>query len=199
MYSGIIITNDEINIEKIRFGDLEEFTRLFKQFYEPLYFFAGRFVWDKASAENIVQDFFVKLWERRDSLEITTSLKSYMYTSIKNLSLNFIKKENHFSAIEEEETVLENQKNPVEILEENELGESIHKAISELPDKCREIFMMCRFDDLSYQEIAEIQNISVNTVKTQLQRAMKILSNKLSHIKFILFTIALIILESLKK
>jgi RNA polymerase sigma-70 factor, ECF subfamily len=154
---------------------------------------------DQTSSENIVQDFFVKLWEKRETLEITTSLKSYMYTSVKNLSLNYIKREDFYSSEENDDFYEENQKNPVELLEESEINKTVHQAIYELPQKCREIFMLYRFDNLSYQEIAELQDLSINTVKTQLQRAMKALTQKLSHLKILTLILFFAFMEYIRK
>jgi len=70
-------------------------------------------------------------------------------------------------------------------LEETEIHSAVHNAINELPEKCRQIFVMCKFDNLSYNEIADIQNVSINTVKTQLKRAVKTLSKNLAYLRSI--------------
>jgi len=81
-----------------------------------------------------------------------------------------------------------NYKSPDSKLEEKEITTAIHTAINKLPEKCRQIFMMCKYDDLSYAEIAELQNISINTVKTQLKRAVKSLTKNLAHLRsFLIF------------
>ncbi|MFH0989497.1 MAG: RNA polymerase sigma-70 factor [bacterium] len=174
--------------EGIRRGDLESFSELFRSYYEPLYYFAARYVRDPGAAENIVQEFFVKLWDVRQSLQITSNLKSYLYTSVKNSCLNYLKHQSFFTSLEfEEDRVDTTNPQPDTQLERNELAEALEKAIKKLPPKCRQIFSMAKYDNLSYQEIAEIEKVSINTVKTQLKRAIKSLSKSLQHLYLILF------------
>ena len=98
--------------------------------------------------------------------------------------MNHLKRENFFASADENAEYAE-RTGPVthEKIEADEIKLEVDKTIAKLPQKCREIFLMARFDDLSYSEIAEIQNISINTVKTQLKRAMKFLSENLKHLK----------------
>lgn len=139
---------------------------------------------DQSAAENIVQDVFVKFWENRTGLNINVSLKSYLYTSVKNHCLNFIKRENVLNPFDENTEIVATMTDAADgQLEKSELIRDVHDAVSRLPGKCREIFVMCKFDGLSYKEIAEVQNISINTVKTQLRRAMKYLSENLIHLR----------------
>jgi len=178
---------DDVNIDNFRIGNEEEFSTLFRKYYEQLYMFAGHFVKDPQSAENIVQDVFVKLWIDRKKIIIRSNVKSYLYTSVKNLSLNFIKREGRLLSINEQlETIGENSSNPEAEYIKNESYISINKAIEELPEKCRRIYKMKRYDDLSYAEIAEILGISINTIKTQMKRAIKSLNKKLIHLKTII-------------
>ena len=185
-----ILSSDFENIETLTGLDVEKFSGLFRKYYEPLYFFAGRFVKDPPTAESIVQDVFVNLWDHRETLNIKTSVKAYLYTSVKNSCLNFVKRENFFSLIEENSEHRDNsEKTPDAKLEETEIHTAVHNAINELPEKCRQIFVMCKYDNLSYNEIAEIQNVSVNTVKTQLKRAVKTLSKNLAYLRSIVIFI----------
>jgi RNA polymerase sigma-70 factor (ECF subfamily) len=178
--------------EQIRRGDQEAFSLLFRLYYEVLCSFAQRFVDNFDGAEGIVQDVFVRLWETREKLNIHTSLRSYLYTAVKNSCLNQIKRGRFSSPLEGDKersdttTLL-----PDAQLESDELAEAMEKAIDNLPLKCRQIFCMAKFDGLSYQEIAEIQNVSVNTVKTQLKRALKSLSKSLHYLKVLLLFLRL--------
>ncbi len=152
-----------------------------------LYQFAGRFVKDKDISENIVQEIFVKLWENRDKLNIQSNVKSYLYTAVKNHSLNYIKKEKQHISIEDEtESSNYYSKAPDEEMIDKELYDSVQAAINKLPEHCRQIYLLKRYDELSYSEIAEVQNVSINTVKTQLKRAVKSLSKNLAHLRIIL-------------
>jgi RNA polymerase sigma-70 factor (family 1) len=170
--------------ERIRQGDNTAFSQIFQKYYQALYQFAGRFVKDAQTAENIVQDVFVKLWMNRENCLITSSLKSYLYAATRNTALNFLKSEKRQLSRED----LMNDRpdtaaNPEEQIIENEMIEKVHKAIEKLPEKCRYIYLMKRYDDLKYHEIAEILNISINTVKTQMKRAFKSLLTNLAYLK----------------
>ena len=134
-----------------------------------------------------MQDVFVNLWDNRETFNIKISIKTYLYTSVKNSCLNYIKRENFFSSTDENnEPPDKSGKTQLDKMEEDEINSAIRNAINKLPEKCREIFMMCRYDELSYKEIAEILDISINTVKTQLKRAMKNLYANLGHLRSII-------------
>ena len=174
--------------------DVEKFSGLFRKYYEPLYFFAGRFVKDPPTAESIVQDVFVNLWDHRETLNISTSVKAYLYTSVKNACINFVKREKFFVSVEDDSEHRDSStKTPDAKMEESEIQSAVQKAINKLPEKCRQIFVMCKYDNLSYNEIAEIQNVSINTVKTQLKRAVKALSKNLAHLRSIAIFIQFLI------
>ena len=169
--------------EKASQGDAFAFSVIFKKYYTQLYQFSGRFVRDAQTAEHIVQDLFVTLWIQRDSIQIATNLKSYLYISIRNRSINYKNQQelsysDELSTNDEEKLVL----TPEEHYLENEIHVAVHDAINKLPEKCRQIYLMKRYDNLKYQEISEILNISVNTVKTQMKRALKSLHKHLAHL-----------------
>lgn len=176
-------------IQRIRTSDVEAFSGVFRRYYEPLCFFAGRYLHDIQAAEGIVQDVFVRLWESRDTLSIQSSLKSYLYASVRNASLNTIKRENFTASLDYEEELPDTPDMQPDIqLESNELAEALEQAIDSLAPKCRQVFCMAKYDGLSYEEIAEVLNISINTVKTQLKRALKSLSRSLQYFQiFLLF------------
>ncbi len=170
--------------ERIRQGDNTAFSHIFQKYYQALYQFAGRFVKDAQTAENIVQDVFVKLWTNRENCLITSSLKSYLYAATRNTALNFLSREK--KQLSTEDLMSDRQDttaNPEEQIIENEMIDGVHKAIEKLPDKCRSIYLMKRYDDLKYHEIAEILDISINTVKTQMKRALKSLLKNLAYLK----------------
>lgn len=171
----------------MRRGNIETFSALFRAHYEPLCYFASRFIDDFDAAEGVVQDVFVRLWELRDSLEIHTSLKSYLYTAVKNSSLNYLKRAKASTTLDTVAGLPDAAASqPDASLESKELLEALDAAINDLPAKCREIFRLAKFDGLSYQEIADLEQISVNTVKTQLQRALKTLSKTLKYVQVVL-------------
>ena len=170
--------------ERIRQGDNTAFSQIFQKYYQALYQFAGRFVKDAQTAENIVQDVFVKLWTNRENCLITSSLKSYLYAATRNTALNFLSHEKKQLSTED---LMSDRRdttaNPEERIIENEMIDGVHKAIEKLPEKCRYVYLMKRYDDLKYHEIAEILDISINTVKTQMKRALKSLLKNLAYLK----------------
>ena len=166
--------------EEIKNSDEKAFEKLFHAYYGHLCLFASRIIQDDFSAEEIVQDFFVKLWEKRHQLTIETSVKSYLFRSIKNLCLNFI--QHNKTKLRYAQTILSevsNNKTDDDNFTEINLAEKIEESIQSLPTKRREIFRLSREDGLKYREIAEKLNISIKTVETQMGLAIKTLREKL--------------------
>lgn len=160
---------------------------MFRKYYSTLYQFTGRFVKDGHVAENIVQEVFVKLWTNRSELNISTNVKAYLYTAVKNHSLNYLKQDKRNISIDDAYSFGEfTDYTPEDKIVNDELNCAVHKAINALPPQCRKIYIMKKYDDLSYIEIGEMLGISINTVKTQMKRAMKSLTEQLLHLKSII-------------
>jgi RNA polymerase sigma-70 factor (family 1) len=166
-------------IRKLISGDEEAFTAIFKKYFTGLCLYAEHYVKDKQNAEEIVEDFFCHLWDNCQNLHIHSLLKSYLYRSVHNRCLNFIrsqkirqeyatKREYVFSDPE----LLENPSAENSDLFAYELEEQLRSAIDHLPEQCKSIFSLNRYENKSYQEIADNLGISVNTVKTQMARAL---------------------------
>jgi RNA polymerase sigma-70 factor (ECF subfamily) len=147
----------------------------FRSHYASLCRFILKIVKDKDLTEDIVQDVFIKLWEKKDTLIINSSLKSYLYRSAINTAYNELNTIKRYpkKILEGEEMensiVVENE----ERLEVDELEEKIAIIIAQLPEACREIFTLSRFEAMSYKEIAETLSISVKTVENQMGKALK--------------------------
>ena len=170
-------------MEGIRSSESDAFASLFRKYYEPLYQFAGRFVKDAQTAESVVQDVFVRLWEKRGELQVQSSVKSYLYTAVKNHSLNHLKKEKAMVSVDDALLHEDDRTpSPEQALISSEMVEAVHGAIDNLPTQCQRIYRMKKYDDLSYSEIAEVLNISINTVKTQMKRALKSLHKQLTYL-----------------
>jgi len=161
--------------KQISKSDKNAFDKLFRAFYEPLVRFAFRYVKQKASAADIVQDAFIKLWHKRETLDAELSIKAYLYKIVRNLSLNHIRNRSF------EQTGLEiidfpadddsddnNQKNA-----DSFRLNLLKKWISELPDRQREAIKLSRFEGLDHDEIAEVMNVSKRTVNNHIVQAMK--------------------------
>ena len=175
-------------VKKIRSSNTAAFESLFNFYCQKLINFSRRYVWDKQTAENIVQDIFLKIWQNRNTLDPSKMIKTYLFTAVKNESLKHLrhadvhKRWAEFISLSQDSAI-----DPEKTLSENETKKEIENAISSLPEKCREIFTMNKFDKLKYREIAEILNISVKTVETQMGRALKKLREKLKTIITLLF------------
>lgn len=173
--------------ERIAQGDDKSFEQLFNLYYGYLCAFATKIIEDEISAEEIVQDFFVKIWEKRCDIIIETSVKNYMFRSVKNHCLNHIK-HNQIKQKHAELVISTAEKNNFKdnFIEVN-LADDIARSIESLPEKRREIFRLSREDGLKYREIAEKMNISIKTVEAQMGLAFKQLREQLKKYNTILF------------
>lgn len=162
--------------------DKAAFEELFKSYFTPLCSFAQKYVNDVDEAKDIVHNVFINLWNKREEIDMETSLKSYLFQGVYNRSLNFIRDHKKLVQFDTPQSVAElNQYvESKDHLESNEAESRINNALDDLPEKCREIFLMNRFDGLKYREIAEKLNISIKTVETQMSRALKTLRERLS-------------------
>ncbi|MCG6190678.1 RNA polymerase sigma-70 factor [Maribellus maritimus] len=176
--------SDSHIFEKINKGDDTAFSRLFDEFYTPLCFFANRYVADLDLSRSLVQQVFVDLWVKREKLNIHFSPKSYLYHSVRNRSIDYLRTEK--KSIPISGTIEDSGSIPFhDLVEEAELNDKINKAINQLPEKCREIFVLCRFENMKYSEIAKKLNISVKTVEMQMGIALKKLRQSLSDYQII--------------
>jgi RNA polymerase sigma-70 factor (ECF subfamily) len=169
-------------LARIREGDESAFEMLFKSMSSPLYYFALRLVHDEEKAEEIVHDVFLKIWNDRKKVDIKIALKSYLYKSVHNAAINWLvhcktKKLNSVLLLDDEawERIIRTSKCDsflIEAIEAVETENIIIKSVEELPQQCREVFKMSRFELKSVKEISEILGITPTTVKTQLYRAL---------------------------
>jgi RNA polymerase sigma-70 factor (ECF subfamily) len=171
--------------------NLKAFEMLYNEHYESLCHYAQRFVYDLDTARTIVQDVFVNIWEKRTTLLGEKSLKAYLYRSVRNRCLDYLKHqvieyEYEKARIREIQGSVIPSSNvidhPLDGLITKELEFNIKEAIKNLPDKRREIFELSRYKGLKYREIADALNISVKTVETQMSRAIQSLKKQLSNI-----------------
>ncbi|WOK08679.1 RNA polymerase sigma-70 factor [Imperialibacter roseus] len=173
--------SDFLLVERLRNKEEGAFEIVFNSFYSILCSYANKYLNDPESAEEIVQDVFVKFWEKCESLAPDSSVKSYLFRSVHNTCLNHLKhlkvrdayKHYVVNYLEKESTYAYG------IHEEPDLEQKIEVAISSLPPQCQRIFRMSRFDGLKYQEIADHIGISVKTVEVQMGKALRLLREKL--------------------
>lgn len=166
---------------RVRNGDKASFEALFRDHYQMLCHFARKFVGDMDEAEELVQDLFAQLWERREQLQVETSAKSYLFSAARNRCLNYIKhrkvREQHSESVLA--SPLESEPDATQALEAAELQSRIQATIQGLPPRCREVFVLSRFEGKKYQEIATQLGISPRTVEVQIGKALKILREDL--------------------
>ena len=167
------MTDEEKKIlAAIRASNEQAFEQLFRQYHKELFYFANRYLKRPGLSEELVQDCFAQLWDKRDTLRIHTSIKAFLYTNVKNRTLNLLKStEFKTQALEQaediEEESIENQ------IIRAELAPILAAAIDQLPEKCRHIFILSKQNGLSYAEIAQQLNISEKTVENQIGIAYK--------------------------
>jgi RNA polymerase sigma-70 factor (ECF subfamily) len=173
--------NENTLLEAIRQGESSAYDVVFRRYYEALCHYAAKFTeGDLDEAEDIVQQTFVKLWERRSALEITHSIKAYLYKTVHNACLNRIRHlqtKNRYQQFNAGQ--LENQ-HAYQDETSQELGAKFRRAMDDLPPQCRHIFELSRFEALKYREIAEQLDISIKTVETQMGKALRILRVQLA-------------------
>lgn len=171
-------------IARIKQGDIAAFNTLFKSVYLPLYIHCRKFIPDPEDAKDLLQNIFLRFWEKREEIDIHTSLNAYLYRAVQNECLNHLRSpgtieitQNEISKPEKHEAVEE--RNPDSDLRVLEIEQITEKTIEELPEQCRSIFKLSRINGLKNQEIADKMNISVRTVETQIYRALKTLKSRL--------------------
>jgi RNA polymerase sigma-70 factor (ECF subfamily) len=168
-------------IEKLKSGDPDSFSDIFSAYYKDLVFFAYSFTHELSSAEDIVQDTFVKLWEDHENLNVTVSLKSILLKTIQNKCIDWHRHKkivnNHSTYIIDNSPLYEYDTDNYVL--RSELEEGIEKAIVNLPEKFKEAFEMNRFEGLKYQEIAAKLNVSIRTVEVRISKALELLRKSL--------------------
>jgi len=162
---------EKVIIQELRKKNKTVFEYLFKKYYSSLVRFAEGILFDSSIAEDVVQNLFLHIWDKSEQFDINTSLKAYLYQSVKNKCLNKLKSihiqdKNNWLYIE---GILNSQDTDFEIENTNE--SKVNLALQELPDQQQEIVRLKYFENKKHVEIATSLDISINTVKTQLSRA----------------------------
>lgn len=171
----------QLNITALRKGEKNAFESVYIEFFGVLYHLCLQYLHDEKTAEEIVQDTFLKLWEIRESLNDQSNIRNFLYTITKNNCLNSLRNQKISLLYQKNMKYLEMQFN-YEAMEKlgnyiqfEELRNTIEDAILKLPEDVADTFRLSRFEEFSYREIAEKQNISVKTVEARISKALRIL------------------------
>jgi RNA polymerase sigma-70 factor (ECF subfamily) len=169
------MSEDSETIRRIRRGDKQEFEKLFRSSYVSLVRYARVLLKDHDMAEEIVQDLFFRLWQGRENLKIESSLNGYLFRSVHNRSLHYLEHlkvvSRHAGEIAAESPV--SSDSVTEDIYYSELQEKVTRVLDRLPERCRAIFRMSRFEGLKYNEIADKLSVSLKTVEADMGKALR--------------------------
>ena len=181
------LTAEKDLLAKLKQGDMQAFGQLFKTHYPGMFAAARRYVYDEDVCRDLIQDVFTYIWEKREQLEIQTSLGAYLYASVKHAALNHLKQKR--IGTDYRQKVL-GQLNPdlsgsqfsedgYEAIHFNETQARLKEIIDGLPEQCRNIFVMSRFHGIRHKAIANLLSLSPKTVETQVYRALQVIKEKI--------------------
>lgn len=157
-----------------------QFEKLYKRFQPSLINYAYYLTRSSEDSVELVNDVFLSVWNKRNRLKLDSNLKTYLYTAVKNRSINYIKKNKLVIVFDEQIDTLSDFEADHSILEKEQLI-IIQQIMNDLPSKCKQVFAMSRIDQLSNKEIASFLDISIKTVEAQITKALKIFRKKLKN------------------
>ncbi len=184
--------NDEdttLLLRKISMGDNDAFRTFYNLYYLQVYRFSSYFIRSSQLVEEVVSDVFCIIWQNRKKIVKVINFEGYLYTIIRNKALFYLNQDNKLSLTEMEfipDNLLSDIESPEYLAIDKEISTALRKAINDLPERCRLIFLMAREEGLKYKEIAQKLSISEKTVNAQMVLAIKKLSEQLSKILFFL-------------
>jgi RNA polymerase sigma-70 factor (ECF subfamily) len=189
---------DKEIIKGMMSGDQRAYGILIRLYFQPLTIYAKGILIDFDQSKDIVQEVFIKIWKTAQTIDVNTSLKAYLYKAVHNACIDYLRKEKSRSALKSiSYDDLQFRLKVFDIKEDNNLFDNLFSdelelqlklAIEQLPAQCREIFILNRYEQLSYQDISEKLSISLSTVKTQMGRAMqKLMESMKKYLQLFLF------------
>jgi len=158
-------------------GKEETVEGLFRNHFEALCHLASKYIYDFDASKDIVHEVFASFWQKFDSLPLDTQYKSYLFTAVRNKSFNYLRDQKKHLKIVEAETETAPERD--DSMETQELAREIDYALNLLPEKCRQVFELSRFEGLKYRQIAEKLEISIKTVEGQMSKALRLLREHL--------------------
>lgn len=175
---------DLLLFQQVKNNDFSSYELIFNRYYKELYRFAFTYVRDATIAEEMAQEVFLYIWEKRKNIEVQTTLKTYLYSAVKNKCLNYIKLElpKQKSMADVSEIMLSVSMPRKDEGEHDKLKQYIQSAIESLPNKCQKIFILSKNAGMTYEEIAEELDLSKKTVENQMGIALKKLRESLESV-----------------
>ena len=173
------VDNQQFILDELQKGNERAFDTIFKLYYKSLCQFSYSFIKDQDTAENLVQEVFAKLWEKRDSITNVDNLLSYLMGMVRNQSIDFLRKEKTNLKTYNKLRLEKSENTTEEQILKNEFEEKLLKSIMNLPERCRTAIEMSRFDGFSNKEIAQKMEISVKGVEALIGRSLKLLRSEL--------------------
>lgn len=170
-----MIADDILLLKLIQSKDEHAFKYLFDTYFVPLCRYVHLYLDSTQEGEELVLDIFMHLWEHSNQINLTLSLKAYLFRAAHNRCLNFLRDRKPTISLDEAGDVTSDE--AASLLEMEELNRLIQEAVCALPDKCREVFRLSREKSMTNQEIAGEMNISVKTVEAQITKALKCIKN----------------------
>lgn len=187
--------SDKYLLELLKSDDKKAFTEIYERYHSLLYIYANKKLDNNIESRDIIQDILMNIWNKRDVLSITGTLRSYLFTAVRNRILDI------FSHQQVEEKYMDSLQNLIQtsspsdyMIREKELHAIIEFEINAMPPRMREIFTLSRKEWLSNNEIAHKLDISQNTVETQMKRALRLLRLKLGHLTNLFLDLLLLFL-----
>ena len=170
---------EDLILARIKKRDKEAFRYLYEYYFSRMVLFAESYLYDEEEARDLVQDLFFHLWKHAGALQVATSVKAYLFTSVRNRCLNVIRdrkiRDEHNNKLFEAQLFSGTE----DVIIDEDVHRRLQEALNSLPDKCREIILLKVVEGKKNKEIAEQLNIAETTVKTQVQRAYRMLRERL--------------------
>lgn len=192
-----LMSSDHILFQQWQQGDDDAYDKLFRNYYKKLCFAAIKTTENLADAEDIVQDLFVELFNAKNTIEVKTTIQQYLFGALYFKCAAYLKSNNKhkFNQSIDDVEIGDSSSIPAQILESIEFETLVFDAIDSLPEKCKQIFELSRFENLKNKEVAEKLNISIKTVENQMSIALKKLNSSL--LPYMNVVVITVILEKL--
>lgn len=178
-----ILDNSDLSelIKRIKAGEKQAFNELFLKLHPSVFYFIYRITFNREAAMDLTQDTFIKFWLNRDNLEPDSSPKAYLFKIAKNISINYKTRRHTFESLDDEEIKKTFAYSHHPDFSSIFVLDDINKAVQMLPEKCRAVYLLSRHEQFSNKEIAEIMEISIQTVKNHISKALVFLRTKLNN------------------